>query len=81
MTRDGRRSPRRSLSSVGACRGPRLPIEPDRRLAGERLPAFDDDLAVPRLELQAVAPAAVDLGGDQGRARPKERVVHRLTGA
>ena len=78
LSRLGRVSPRRRLTLVGVGAGPRLPIDPLRRPPGEGLPALDRDLDVLGVDLHRVAAPAEGLGRHERRARPGERLVHRL---
>src|SRR5664280_654655 len=74
LRRDGRRSPWSNLSSVGSGAGPRLPKE-HRLLTAEVLPSLDGNLDVLRVDLDGKAAAAELLGGDEGCAGARERLV------
>src|ERR1039458_7213067 len=49
-----------------------------RLLARQVLPALDDDIDILWIEFDSVADALGLFGGDQCRATPEKRIVHRL---
>src|SRR5439155_20940793 len=49
-----------------------------RLLAGQHLPALDNNVAMLRIELEAIADALGDIGSGERRARSRERLVDDL---